>query len=156
MIRLGVIKPTFIYRDPRDALLSAYENGKKMSAQGLTNAFTSLKTIEDAIGFMASYVEIAQGWINLPGTLIVKYEDLIKQYDHETTRLVNFLGINPDDKNIAEVIDKYQADRKPQQTAGLHFVKGKIGRHREVFNHKELEICQQVFGEFLEKNDYEI
>jgi len=155
LIGLGLIKPTFIFRDPRDALLSAYENGQKMAAQGLTNAFTPLKTIEDAIIFMDFYVKIARGWINQPDTLVVKYEDLKNDYIGEADRLVDFLRVNSQDPLISEVIDKYRSDQKPQQEAGMHFVKGMIGRHREVFTEDQLRLCQKMFGDFLVENGYE-
>jgi len=57
LITLGLIKSTYIYRDPRDALLSAYEYGQRMSQKGLENAFTPLTTIEKSIDFMESYVK---------------------------------------------------------------------------------------------------
>jgi hypothetical protein len=156
VIRLGLIKPTFIYRDPRDALLSAYENGQKMSAQGLSNAFTPLKTVEDAIHFMEFYVDIARGWIELPGSLVVKYEDLKENYDEEAARLIRFLDLDPQDIKVNEIIDRYRSDKKPQPSKGLHFVKGEIGRHREVFDQDQMEICQRLFGDFLDENGYEI
>jgi hypothetical protein len=156
LIKLGVIKPTYIYRDPRDALLSAYENGQKMASQGLTNAFTPLKTIEDAIIFMEFYIKIAREWMDLPGSLGVKYEDLKENYENEAIRLINFLGIDHQDLKIKEITEKYRADKKPQQSQGLHFVKGEIGRHRDVFSPDQLEMCKRLFGDFLEEAGYEI
>jgi len=155
LIRLGVIKPTYIYRDPRDALLSAYENGQKMSAQGLENAFTPLRTIEDAIKFMEFYVKIARDWINLDGALVVKYENLKDDYENEASRLIDFIGADPQDPAIIEVIDRYRSDKKPQKKSGLHFEKGKIGRHRDIFSKDQLEVCQHLFGDFLLENGYE-
>ena len=52
LIHLGVIRPTFIYRDPRDALLSAYEYGKRRKEAGHPNAFSHLDSIDKAIDFL--------------------------------------------------------------------------------------------------------
>lgn len=154
-IKSGLIKPTFIYRDPRDALLSAYEYGQRMSSQGLTNAFTPLKTIEGAIGFMDFYVLVARGWITHPGTLVVKYESLIGDFDLEATRLLDFLGIKSGDNNIKAIIDQYRPEQKPQKNQGLHFVKGKIGRHQDAFSSDQLVKCERLFGDFLAEYGYD-
>ena len=45
MIGMNLIKPTFIYRDPRDALLSAFEYGQRMINAGQPNAFSHIKSI---------------------------------------------------------------------------------------------------------------
>ena len=155
LIGFGLIKPTFIFRDPRDALLSAYEYGERMTAQGLTNAFTPLKTLEDAINFMDFYVKIARGWITHPGTLVVKYENLIGDYDREAKRLADFLNIDSDDNNVQMVIDQYRPDQKPKKSEGLHFVKGKIGRYQDTFTSEQLTMCTRLFGDFLEEHGYD-
>ncbi|MFV1950078.1 MAG: sulfotransferase domain-containing protein [Anaerolineales bacterium] len=154
-IKTGLIKPTFIFRDPRDALLSAYEYGQRMSSQGLTNAFTPLETIEDAIEFMDFYVRVARGWITHPGTLVVKYEDLKGDFEWEASRLVDFLGIDSGDKKIIGIIDQYRPERKPKKIQGLHFVKGKIGRYQDAFNSSQLAMCEGLFGDFLKEHGYE-
>jgi len=155
LIESGLIKPTFIFRDPRDALLSAFEYGERMTAKGLTNAFTPLKTIEDAINFMDFYVKIARNWIAHPSTLIVRYEDLKGNYDREAIRLANFLDIDGSEKNIQAIIDQYRPDQKPKKAEGLHFVKGKIGRHQNAFTSDQLTMCTRLFGDFLEEHGYE-
>ncbi len=154
-IKNGLIKPTFIFRDPRDALLSAYEYGQRMSSQGLTNAFTPLRTIEDAIEFMDFYVRVARGWITYSGTLVVKYENLIGDYEREASRLVDFLGIKSGDNKIEAIIDQYRPEGKPKKIQGLHFVKGKIGRHKDVFSTDHLAMCEGLFGDFLEEHEYD-
>jgi hypothetical protein len=153
-IKLGVIKPTYIYRDPRDALLSAFEYGQRMSSQGLTNAFTPLDTIEKAIDFMDFYVQVARGWMKLPGTLVVKYEDLKNDYDQEVRRLLEYLDIDPQHTLIDEVVEKYRPDKKTQRSKGLHFVKGKIGRHASALSREQLLICEELFGDFIVEHGY--
>jgi len=154
-IRAGIIKPTYIYRDPRDALLSAYEYGQRMSSQGLTNAFSHLNTIDDAIEFMDFYVRLAAGWLSSPQTLKVKYEDLKGNYDHEVERLCDYLGIDPTDERVVPVIAQYRPGKPAQKQKGLHFVKGKVGRHQEAFSAEQLEKCNRLFGDFLKGQGYE-
>lgn len=44
-----IVKPTYIYRDPRDVALSAFNNGQSMREQGIQHRFAQLETVEDAI-----------------------------------------------------------------------------------------------------------
>src|SRR5512139_3277100 len=63
LIRLGLIRPTYIYRDPRDALLSAMESGRRALEQGRTSAFTPLVDFDVALDFMLDYVRVWEGWM---------------------------------------------------------------------------------------------
>ena len=152
LIKLKIIKPTFIYRDPRDALLSAYEYGQRMMDAGLTNAFTHIKTLEDAVHFINPYIMIARGWISSRQTLVVRYEDLILDYDQEVNRLCGVVGINPETDAVQTIINKYHPGIQPQDQTGTHFVKGKIGRYKSALSESQLDLCDQLFGDFL--NDF--
>ena len=154
LITLGVIQPTYIYRDPRDALLSAYEYGQRMLKKGLENAFTPLSTIEKSIQFMDFYVKVAKGWLSSNQTLAVKYEDLKLDYDQEITRLTKFLKVNLADKEIQEVVERYRPNQTITNQQGLHFVKGEIGRYQEVFTDSQLTECDKLFGDFLRDYGY--
>lgn len=155
LIRLKIIKPTYIYRDPRDALLSAYEYGQKMSSKGYSNAFTHLKTIDDAIRFMDLYIRIAAGWMSHPQILKVKYEDFLQNYDRESQKLASYLGIDSEDESVREVIDRYRPGKKPEVNRAVHLRKGKIGRHQETFSPEQLDKCSRLFGDFLKAHGYE-
>jgi hypothetical protein len=155
LIQIGLIKPTYIYRDPRDALLSAYEYGQRMSSKGLENDFTHLTTIEKAIDFMDFYVVVAEGWLRSEKVLSLKYEDFKLNYDYEVTRLGNFLEVELADPRIKEVVESYRPDGKSQKQQGMHFVKGRIGRHLENFTAEQLEECERLFGDFLTQQGYQ-
>ncbi|MCD4803340.1 MAG: sulfotransferase domain-containing protein [Anaerolineales bacterium] len=154
LITLGVIKSTYIFRDPRDALLSAYEYGQRMSEKRLENAFTPLTTIEKSINFMASYVKIARGWLSSEHTLAVKYEDFKSNYDHEVSKLIAFLEIDPTENKIKEIIGSYRPEQKGQNRQGLHFVKGKVGRYKDSFTDSQIDQCDRLFGDFLQEYGY--
>jgi len=154
LITLGVIKSTYIYRDPRDALLSAYEHGQRMSQKGLENAFTPLTTIEKSINFMESYVKIARGWLSSNQTLAVKYEDFKSNYDHEVNNLIEFLEIDQTENKVKEIVDNYRPEQKGQNRPGVHFVKGKVGRHKGSFTKNQLDQCDRLFGDFLQEFGY--
>jgi hypothetical protein len=154
LIRLGLIRPTYIYRDPRDALLSSCEYGRDQRSSGRGGAFAQLTTIEAAIDFMAEYVRISDAWLACQSALHVRYEDLLLNYDAEATRLIDFLGIEM--KTAQAVLDKYRPERGRQGQAGTHFVKGKIGRFREALTDEQQARCLETFGDYLRRMDYPI
>lgn len=152
-IKLGLIKPTYIYRDPRDALLSAYEYGRRMREQGKVNAFTPIRSINDGIAFMERYVQIGKGWLSSSSTHHLRYEDLLRKYDQTVGGLLGFLGLSRD-QELEEIIDRYRPGKGSSDQKGTHFEKGKIGRFRDHFSDHEKALCQEAFGGFLEAQGY--
>lgn len=155
MIGLNWIRPTFIYRDPRDALLSAYEYGRRVEKTGRPNAFSHLDTIEKSIEFMSDYMADWEAWMRLAKPAIFRYEDLLTDYDHQAERLMTYIDLDPQSKKIRKAIEKNKPRDAAQKTGG-HFSKGKIGRFREVFTHEQITLCEQCFAPYMEDMGYEL
>lgn len=155
LIRLGMIRATYICRDPRDAALSAFEYGQRMIKKGRPNFFSQFSTIEEAIYFIGQYIPIAESWLSCEQVLNVRYEDMLQNYDQEAQRLIKFLGIDPNEPGIEEALEKHNPQSESSRAMGTHFVKGKIGRHRQVFTEEQKALCEEVFGSYLEKQGYE-
>jgi len=155
LIHLGKIKATYIYRDPRDALLSAFEYGQRMLQKGGENAFSSLHTIEKAIEFIVDYVRISEEWLAVDNVLHVRYEDMLLDYDHQVDHLLEFLGLNRDNDHLISILDKYRPEFGKREKRGLHFVKGKIGRFRDKLTSNQIEYCDSVFGDYLRRMGYQ-
>ncbi|HEX6304442.1 MAG TPA: sulfotransferase [Anaerolineales bacterium] len=156
LIRRGLLQPAYIHRDPRDALLSAYEYGQRARQDNRENAFSRLTNVDQAIAFMQAYVRISQAWRACPDVLHVRYEDLLLDYENEAARLITFLGLNRERWDLSSVIDKYRPERGRTGQQGLHLVRGKIGRFREAFTNEEKAKFLDVFGEFLKREQYAI
>jgi hypothetical protein len=156
LIQKGLIKPTYIYRDPRDALLSAYEYGQRARANHRDNAFARLETLEQAVDFMQAYVRASEAWLACDRALHVRYEDFLKDYDSEVFRLTAFLGLPGDTAEVLKVSDQYRPERGSPDQKGWHLSKGKIGRFREVFNDSQKDLFNEVFGPYLEKMGYSV
>jgi hypothetical protein len=156
LIRHEKIIPTYIYRDPRDALLSAFEYGQRKREKNRSGAFSDLKTIEQAIKFMEEYIEISETWLSCDHVFTIRYEDFLTNYQHETTRLVDFLEIEPGEDRIKAIIEQYQPQRGQSEQVGTHFEKGKAGRYREKLSGEQQALCIQAFGPYLKKMGYPI
>ncbi len=156
LIYSGLIQPTYIYRDPRDALLSAHEYGQRKRAMGRQGPFADLENIEAAIEFMREYVHISEAWLACDGSLNLRYEDLLSDYETQVVRLLEFFGMGFQDPALGTVIDQYRPDKGSSEQRGTHFVKGKVGRYRDRLTLEQQQLCLEAFGDYLERMGYPI
>ena len=155
LIQGGLMRTTYIYRDPRDAMLSAFDYGKRvLEKQGRPNAFSHLTDFDKTLDFFTEYVEGWKKWMQVPGVLKTRYEDLLQAYDQEAGKLVRFLDVNPNDQAVKAVVDKYRPDGQVQGQQGTHFFKGQVGRFRERYSVEEQQVLAEKFGRYLEKMGY--
>jgi hypothetical protein len=155
LIQGGLMRTTYIYRDPRDAMLSAFDYGKRvLEKQGRPNAFSHLTDFNKTLDFFTEYVEGWEKWMQVPGILKARYEDLLQAYDQEAGKLVSFLGVNPDDEAVKAVVEKYRPSGQVQGQQGTHFFKGQVGRFRERYSAEEQQVLAEKFGRYLEKMGY--
>jgi hypothetical protein len=155
-IRLKWLRVAYIYRDPRDALLSAYENGARARQRGQPNAFSDLIDFEAALKFMLDYVHISEAWLDLPAVLHSRYEHLVQDYHRESAQLAQFLKVDTEQAATRQVIGKFQPQAQPAEQKGLHFSKGQIGRFREKFTPEQQEQLRLVFGAYLARMNYPV
>jgi len=154
LMKHGTIHPAYIYRDPRDAMLSAYEYGQRGLQKSRPNAFSHLIDFESSLEFIVDYVRIWEQWIACEQTLHTRYEQFKSDYDQEASRLVTHLGLDSDDPAIREVIQRYRPELASQEQAGTHFSKGVSGRFQEVYSPAEIAVIKERLGGYLEKMGY--
>lgn len=153
---LGWIKYTYLYRDPRDALLSAMDFGKRTLEKGHPNAFSHLTDLDKAIDFMLDYCKIWEDWMQQENILHARYEDLLTNYDAEALRLISYLNIQTSSQSVNNIVEKYRPGKAKEGKDGLHFFKGQIGRFKERFNDAEQAKMADKFAPYLGKMGYEI
>jgi hypothetical protein len=153
--RMDLLRITYIYRDPRDAMLSAYDYGQRALKKGSPNAFSHLTDFQKSVDFIMEYIHIWEKWMNEKNVLIARYEDLLTNYDHEVTRLVEFLKLNGNKVEVQKMIDSYRPGVAEGQQ-GLHFFKGKIGRFRESYNAEEQAVLGEKLRPYLERMGYDV
>jgi hypothetical protein len=158
LVRRRQILPAYIYRDPRDAMLSAYENGQRALAKGRANAFSRLVDFQASLAFMSDYVRISEAWLACPQALHTRYEDLLNDYDQQASRLVQYLGLDPAAPAFVAVVERYrpQSAQAQSEQKGLHFNKGKTGRFRQKMSPEEQAVLAERFGPYLERMGYAI
>jgi hypothetical protein len=105
----GILRVSYIYRDPRDAMLSAFDFGQRALEKGRPNAFSHLTDFEKTLDFMIEYVRIWESWMSEKSALIARYEDLLTDYDNEVNRLVKYLKLNGDQSEVQKVCTSSRA-----------------------------------------------
>ena len=155
MQSLGLLRITYIYRDPRDAMLSAYDYGQRALQKGRPNAFSHLTDFQKSLDFIMEYVRIWDKWMKEKNVLIARYEDLLTDYDDEVVRLVGFLKLNGSNPDVQKVTEAYRPGAAEGQQ-GLHFYKGKIGRFRDAYSAEQQAILREKLTPYLARMGYEI
>lgn len=151
---LGLLRVTYIYRDPRDAMLSAFDFGQRAITKGRPNAFSHLSSFEKSVDFMMEYVRIWEKWTQENKVLTARYEDLLTNYSEESARLTGYLHLDGSRPEVQKVIETYRPGANDGQQ-GLHFFKGKIGRFRDAYNADQQEILRNKLGDYLSRMGYE-
>jgi hypothetical protein len=156
LVRRGTLIPTYIYRDPRDALLSAWEYGQRGIEAGRSNAFSFIRDFETALNFILDYLRIWEMWMDTDGVLHCRYEDLLNNYYYEVGRLVDFIGLNPEKTEIQKVIENNKPGADGTDRKGMHFRKGVVGRFRQKLTGEQISQLNQTLAPYLERMGYEI
>ena len=152
--RSGRISTIYIYRDPRAALLSAYEYGQKAIMQDRKNAFSQIKSMDDAGEFMQIYAKIWEAWSQADYVLLVRYENLISDYPIEFNRLVDHLKLKMEKSQSDPIFDEYRPEKGQSGRKGTHFSKGQSERFRDAFSPSQLEHFTNKFEPELTRMGY--
>jgi len=155
LINIGLFRVLYIYRDPRDAMLSAMDYGARvLEKQNRPNAFSHLTDVNKAAEFFAEYIRDQGAWQALPKVHSTRYEDFLLEYDREADAIVKFLGLERANPDIEQVIEKNRPGGNVQEKQGTHFFKGQVGRFRDRFTPEEIGMLNQRFGESIRKMGY--
>jgi hypothetical protein len=155
LIQGGLMQALYIYRDPRDAMRSAFDYGCRAVEKGRPNAFSHLTDFKSSVEFISEYVSDWERWMNIPAVFKTRYEDFLTDYETEAEKIARFLGLSLQDEQVRAVIEQYRPGQTQGQQ-GTHFFKGQVGRFREHYSAEDQAILAERFGPVLKKMGYEI
>lgn len=149
-----VFAPIYIYRDPRDAVLSAYEYGQRQpETRGGAYFEKHIPSIEAGIVWMQRYLANNwDAWRSYQDILVIRYEDMIVDHEKYVHKMNEYLKLNLPADVTASIVEKF---RRGDNLKGTHFFKGVAGRFRESFTPEQQKLADQAFGCYLEKMGYD-
>ena len=84
-------------------MLSTYDYGQHALQKGRPNAFSHLTDFQKGLDFIMEYVRIWDKWTKAKHVLIARYEDLLTNYDAETTGWREYLKLNGSEPEVQKV-----------------------------------------------------
>lgn len=154
LLSLGLIKTIYIYRDPRDVLLSAQDHGKKIIANGKNHIFANCVEFDSALENVKSWVNIFKSYKKINNVYTVSYEELSTNPTNVMEGICNYLGVKISKKNIQNILTKYNKDNKNAEMKGLHFNKAKIQRYKEELTQEQKKAFKNEMGEIIVEMGY--
>ncbi|NNF57300.1 MAG: hypothetical protein HKN04_03580 [Rhodothermaceae bacterium] len=156
---LGTVRCTYVYRDPRDVVISILDHAVEARAAGVAIDLARLQTIGESIDLVKRELERCDVWLRQPSVHHVRYEHLVVDTEHELERLSAFLRLEIAPATLREIAARYEratyaeAVDRPILNA-LHLNKGVAGRFREVLSQEELALCNHHFAPYLTRMGY--
>ncbi len=162
--------PLFIYRDPRDQLISSIFYAVDIHKQHAQHDYYASISMDERIktairgrdvpgleflpSIRVQYDRIL-GWLSNPGMLSFRFEDLVNDPRPQLECLLDFLEtkqvpVQVDRETAVEtILDAIQPEKSPT------FRKGKTGGWRNHFSDEHIQIFKDVTGDLLIELGYE-
>lgn len=146
LLMLGFIKVIYVYRDPRDVLISAIDHGKKLLASGENHTFAKMVEFDKAVANVCDWVKIWEEYSTLRRVLRVRYEELLANPRVIAERIVSYLGLTVTSSEIDQILWKYNKENENADMRGLHFNKAKVGRFKEELTVDQCRRIDELLG----------
>ncbi|MES0491817.1 MAG: sulfotransferase domain-containing protein [Leptospirales bacterium] len=157
--RLGLIKIYYTFRDPRDALLSAIDHGKRIIENKKENeqshVFVKMyKNQDQAAMYTKPWTKTWKKYNDEPHVIMVKYEEIIQDTDKLITLFERTLRYKLDEKTKKSLIMKYSLNKVQSDFLKFHYNKGISYRYKTEMSSKVRKQCLIEFGDELEQMGY--
>ena len=156
LLKLRLIKTIYVYRDPRDVLISAQEHGKKILAQGENHTFSNLIRFDDAIEAVKTWTKIYKSYQKLNNVHLVSYEELTSNPVPTLKSICNYLDISVPEAEMKNILIKYDKNNAKANVKGLHFNKGIINRYRTVLTAEQIDQFKLEMGDVISEMGYDL
>ena len=156
LMALGVMRATYIYRDPRDVVLSVLDHGRDLRERGQHAAdLSALHSVEDAARYVRYLLGIWEAWDACPGVLTVRYEDLVADPSRQLQRLASFLRLRVAADDLAAIVERYDAGAQSGAVRrNLHYNKGVTRRFERAMDRGDRARCDAAFAPYLARMGY--
>lgn len=156
LLALGLIKTIYIYRDPRDVLLSARDHGEKILSSGEDHSFAKLIDFEEALSALARWIDVCKNYRSINRVLCIRYEDLMGHLQHIMDQICKYLNVKLRKDTINEILKKYSPKSPDADMTGLHFNKAIVNRYQLEMEQSEIDRLNSEFGNAIIEMGYEL
>jgi hypothetical protein len=153
---LTALKVIYIFRDPRDVILSAIDHGIRSLRENEHSHFAELIEFDDALRQVTVWVEIWRKYNAMRNVLMIKYEDLHCDALKTMKRIEDFLEISVSPATKENILWQYSRNNPSREGLGLHFNKATAFRYETEMNFDEKRKCRQALGKHLEMMGYSL
>lgn len=152
LVENGVARATYMFRDPRDIILSLIDHGIR-SRNGLdpNKSFENIVTIEDAIRYTKWHVRVYKAWKEFGNALFIRYEDLIEDNWKYLNLVAAYLGYRLPEPVLDEILHNEQAERKIES----NFNTGRSNRWKTEMTGLQKSQAMDAFGSDISLMGYE-
>lgn len=156
LLRTGMVKVVYIFRDPRDALLSAMDHGRRIAAAGEIHTFAALLSFDQAFTAVKAWASKWQQWSACGGVHLLRYEDLLSDPAKEMEKIVAYLGFDARPVDIAATLAAYNREKAgaSDKSEYLHFNVGISSRYRSEMPEDQKRRFRLEMGELLARMGY--
>ncbi|MEM7271504.1 MAG: sulfotransferase domain-containing protein [Actinomycetota bacterium] len=149
----GLVRSTYIHRDPRDVVVSAYQRGQRRRARGKSDSFARLRWMPLSLLWMRiRQIPVYEAWRREPTTLVIRYEDLKATPEDVLRRVCEHLSIEVEDEEIHRIAVSYTGDNA-RSKVGSHFRGGT--RRQDEMTSFQRRLANLLFRRTLVSMGYE-
>lgn len=150
-IRIGGLRVLYIYRDPRDVLVSMQDHGNRIREKGDNHTFARFDNFEKAYERVQRIVKVWSKYNEMEGVKMIRFEDLIGDPLKTLMNSCNYLNISVEERELEIIINEIGSKK-----SGLHFNRGVSGRFREVLSDKQISLFEEEMGDTIRDMGYQL
>jgi Sulfotransferase domain len=151
---LGCLRVVYIYRDPRDVLLSAIDHGVELLKAGQTHTFASMVEFDKALAAVQTWLATWRAYRAMHNVLALKYEDLLADPVSTLRSCEAFLGLTVTDRARDEVLWQYNRANPDVERQYLHLNKAVAFRYRSEMSPAWQARCREELAASLHAMGY--
>jgi len=158
MLALGQVKVIYVYRDPRDVMLSAMDHGKRIIERGEKHGFAQMTDFDSALNNVRRWCIVGRSYWRLRGAISVSYEQLMHHPLDVVGRLMDYLGLKVDAVVVKAILDRYSRDHvsDPDLRSALHLNKAETDRYVREMTGEQTKRVNAELGWFIEEAGYSL
>lgn len=159
MLRRDLLRATYVYRDPRDVIVSVLDHATASRKRAFKIDLDDIQDLPDALALVQRELARWEVWMRCPEALAIRYEDLVSDTVKELKRMVHHLNLAVPEGTCETVAARYQRKNYAKKTEkkiinSIHLNKGVPGRFRTAFSPEERARCEHQMRPYLTRMGY--